>query len=274
MRARQRLPGSAGFSLVELAIVLLVVTLMLSSLLYTLSAQTEQRARETTLRRLEEAKELLIAFALVNGRMPCPASATSNGDESFSSGSAAAGGGTCSNYLNGFLPARAIGFQRVDAAGYALDYWNNRVRYALAQTASNPSGATGCSAPAAPAYSSSLNLKTNGIVCAPANLVICDASQNTAAGPPPSCGTWGAAGDARPVTNQLTVLALVFSTGKNGATASAPGADEAENTDADGVFVWHEPRPTGASGGEFDDLMVWIPIGQFYGKLVAAGVLP
>src|SRR5438132_1041135 len=60
--ARQRLPGSAGFSLVELAIVLLVVTLMLSSLLYTLSAQTEQRARETTLRRLEEAKELLIAF--------------------------------------------------------------------------------------------------------------------------------------------------------------------------------------------------------------------
>src|SRR5207245_2248161 len=122
--------------------------------------------------------------------------------ESFSSGSAAAGGGTCSNYLNGFLPARAIGFQPVDSAGYALDYWNNRIRYAVAQTASNPSGATGCRAPAAPAYSIALT------------------------------------------------------------------------SDANGACVWHEPRPTGASGGEFDDLMVWIPIGQFYGKLIAAGVLP
>jgi len=66
MRApSQRPPGSAGFSLVELAIVLLVVTLMLSSLLYTLSAQTEQRNFEDTRRRLEQARELVLAFAIV-----------------------------------------------------------------------------------------------------------------------------------------------------------------------------------------------------------------
>ena len=30
----------------------------------------------------------------------------------------------------------------------------------------------------------------------------------------------------------------------------------------------------GAKNGEFDDLMVWIPAGQLYGRMIAAGVLP
>ena len=259
-----------GFTLTELAVVLTVVALLLLSLMYTLQAQTEQRAREDTLRRLEEARELLVSFALVHGRLPCPASGASNGDE------LPAGGGTCTNPLNGFLPARTIGFQPIDADGYAYDAWGNRLRYALAQTAGNPTGGSGCT-PAAPttqAFSAASNLKTNGIACAPLNLVVCDASQNTAGGTPPSCGTWAAAGDARPVTNQRTVVAIVFSTGKNFATSSAPGVDELENLDNDGVFVWHEPRPAGAQGGEYDDLTVWIPAGVLYGRLVAAGVLP
>lgn len=257
---------SRGFTLTELAVVLTVVALLMVSLMYTLSAQTEQRAREETLRRLEEAKQLLIAFALVNGRLPCPASAATSGEES------PVGGGACTNYLDGFIPARAIGFQPVNADGYAYDAWGNRLRYALAQTAADPSGGSGCT-PTAPAFSNALNLKTNGIVCAPLNLVVCDASQNTAAGNPPSCGTWAAAGDARPVTNQRTVVAIVSSPGKNFA-GTTPAGDELENLDNDGVFVWHEPRPASAAGGEYDDMMVWIPAGLFYGRLVAAGVLP
>jgi len=256
-------------------VVLAIVGLLLGSLMYTLSAQTEQRSRDTTLERLDQAKELLVAFAMVNGRLPCPATSASGGDEAFSSGSAAAGGGTCSNYVNGFLPARAIGFRPVDGDGYALDAWNNRIRYALSQNADNPSGGTGCSA-TNPAFSATANLKASGVACAPVNLVICDASQNTTAGAaltPPSCGTWAASGDARPVTNQRTVVAVVLSTGKNTLT-STPGADENENTDPDGVFVWHEPRPTGATGGEFDDLVRWIPIGELYARMVSAGVLP
>ena len=79
--ARQRFPGSAGFSLVELSVVLVIVALMLSSLLYTLSAQTDQRDFEDTRRRLEQARELVLAFAIVNGRLPCPARANSAGVE-------------------------------------------------------------------------------------------------------------------------------------------------------------------------------------------------
>ena len=90
---------------------------------------------------------------------------------------------------------------------------------------------------------------------------------------PPSCGTWAAAGDARAVTNQNTVVAVIFSTGKNTIPATG-GVDEAENVDNDGVFVWHEPRATGAPGGEYDDQLVWIPASLLYARMIAAGVLP
>jgi hypothetical protein len=56
-----------------MAVVLAIVGLLLGSLMYTLSAQTEVHARDITLQRLEQAKELLISFAIVNGRLPCPA---------------------------------------------------------------------------------------------------------------------------------------------------------------------------------------------------------
>jgi hypothetical protein len=75
------------------------------------------------------------------------------------------------------------------------------------------------------------------------------------------------------VTNQQTVVAIVFSTGKNGARG-ASGASEARNLDGNGLFVSRPPEPATAAGGEFDDLVAWIPVGLLYGRMVAAGVLP
>ena len=66
----------AAFTLVELAVVLMVVGLLLSTLTYTLAAQVDQRTREQTQRTLEQAREALIGFAITNGRLPCPASAS------------------------------------------------------------------------------------------------------------------------------------------------------------------------------------------------------
>ena len=264
-----------GFTLIELAVVMAIVALLIGGAIYTLSAQVEQRSFEDTRRRLEQARELVLAFAVVNGRLPCPATSTSNGDE------APTGGGPCTGYLpnstntTGFLPGTAIGFQQVDSLGFAVDAWGNRLRYAVSSNATQPTGSTGCTAPSNPAaFTTTATLKSNTIACAPLNIVVCSASQNTNSGAsPPSCGTYGASGDARPVTNQKTVVAVIFSTGKNTAVATG-GADDAENVDNDGVFVWHEPRPSGAQGGEFDDQLTWITVGELYGKLIAAGVLP
>lgn len=247
-----------GFTLTELAVVVAIVGLLLSTLLYTLSAQTEQRNFEETRRRLEAARELLLAYAIVNGRLPCPATAASAGDEDLA-------GGNCVTNFGGWLPARTIGFQIVDAAGYAIDAWGNRIRYAVANAI------TGCSGSSTtPHFISAATLRANGISCQPNDLRVCKSATNITA---TSCGALPA-NAANYLTNQTTVVALVLSTGKNGALGSA-GADEAANVDgADGTFVFHTPTPVGAANGEFDDYLVWITVGELYGRLIAAGVLP
>ena len=40
------------------------------------------------------------------------------------------------------------------------------------------------------------------------------------------------------------------------------------------TFVSHVPASSSASNGEFDDQFTWITVGELYGKLIAAGVLP
>lgn len=241
-----------GFTLVELAMMLLIVGLVLGSMLFTLSAQVEQSNRSETLRRLESAKELLLAFAIVNGRLPCPASAVSNGDESPT------GGDICSSYYNGFLPATAIGFQPVDASGYAVDAWGNRIRYAVSQTQWGTTPfARYTKRHVAGATTSAWSLGQT-----PNDLLICATTQ---AGPACTAGT--------AVTNQNITVAVVFSTGKNG-SSGPQGANETENVDGDAVFVSRAPDAAGALGGEFDDLLVWLTAGALYGRMISAGTLP
>lgn len=240
----------SGFTLTELAVVLAIVGFLLGGLMLTLSAQVDSRNTAETARRLEQARELLLSFAIVKGRLPCPATSGSAGDED------PAGGGTCTTNYAGFLPARAIGFQPVDGQGFAVDAWGNRMRYAVSATTwgTTPFARYTKQHVAASATASWSLTQT------PADLVIC----NTAV-----AGTSCAAGTS--VTNQNVVVAIVHSTGKNGAGS---GTNEAENTDGDALFVSRTRDPADAAGGEFDDALVWIPVGLLYGRMVAAGVLP
>ena len=247
-----------GFSLTELAIVLAIVGTLLGGLLYTLLAQVEQRSWSENERRLEAAREAVLGFAIVNGRLPCPARADSLAEEVRNTAGECrdAGGET---YYNGLLPARAIGYQPVDAQGYALDAWGNRLRYAVAKTVTGCASAT----PALPHFTHAANLKANGITCQPSDLVVCKSATGITG---TSCGA-----AANVVTNQNVVAAIAWSTGKN---AAAGGADEGANQNGDPVFVSRPPSPEGAAGGTFDDMLVWIPVGVLYGRLIAAGVLP
>jgi prepilin-type N-terminal cleavage/methylation domain-containing protein len=264
--------AARGFTLVEVAVVLAIVGLLLGSLMYTLSAQSDQRARDQTQRALEAARDALLGFAIANGRLPCPASASSAGVES------PAGGGDCTNYYDGFLPAVTLGFQPVDAQGFAVDAWSNRIRYAVARNL-NTASCAGTSA--VPHFTVKATLKQNGMSCLPNSneLLICKSSVSS---PAPVAGNCGPA--ANTVTNANpsgTVVAVVFSTGKNfayapsAAAASAAGNfDEAANLDGNTVFISHTPAPSGATGGEYDDMVLWIPVGVLYGRLASAGVLP
>ncbi len=262
MRAERTPRAARGFTLVELGVVMMIVALLLGSLMYTLSAQLEQRSFEETRGRLEAARELLLAYAIVNGRLPCPASSISNGDESPQGGGAA-----CTDYYTGFLPAKAIGFQPTDALGYALDSYGNRIRYAVSSLNPSPSPPAG-----AFHFTTAASLKQNGITTLPNDLVICAAWGGSIA----NCGT------ALSVTNQNIVAAVVWSQGKNFPTVGAGGPDEAANNkirlpiaqNNHPVFVFHTPTLPGATNGEFDDYLIWIAVGELYGRLISAGVLP
>lgn len=280
MRNRSNLnPGAAaGFSLVELAVVMTIVAFLLGSLMYTLSAQTEQRSFEDTRRRLDQARELLLAFSIVKGRLPCPAryasvASNSQGLESFCSSASpatCAGSettteqthGNCSNYTDGYLPAASLGWQQTDSSGFAVDTWGNRLRYAVAKLNTNCS----TSPPANTVlFTSTSNLKTYGISCQPNDLLVCRSATGITAS---DCG-----GAANQVMTQGLLVGVVFSTGKNGAVGGA-GTDELANLNGDRIFVFHTPTSSTATNGEFDHQMTWVTVGELYGKLIAAGVLP
>lgn len=257
--------GGRGFTLTELAVVLAIVGLLLGSLMYTLSAQIEQRNFEETRRRLELARELLLSYAFVNGRLPCPAICTDAPTCTAGGGEAPTGGTTCTSSYGGFLPARTIGYQQADSGGYALDAWGNRIRYAVSATTWT-GGAGMFTKQHVTSTTSAWSVSTT-----PSDLEICVSATGITT---TSCNT------AARVVNTSVVVAIVFSTGKNGAITCASCTDEAANTNipADQVFVYHAPTPdrpdTPTTNEEFDDQFTWITVGELYGKLIAAGVLP
>jgi len=253
-----------GFSLVELAVVMVIVGLLLGGMIATLSVQIDQRNHSETQFRLEAAREALLAYAIANGRLPCPATSASAGAEVRLATGVCGATGTAFDYYGGvsggvtggLLPAVTLGFQPVDTSGFAIDAWGNRIRYAVSMVTT----------PAHPAnFTNRTNLQTNGLGVLPNDLVVCSESPATVA---------AAACDAnKSVTNTLTVVAIVFSTGKNGATGGT-GTNEARNVDGNALFVSRTPDPATATGGEFDDLLVWIPVGILYSRLISAGLLP
>jgi prepilin-type N-terminal cleavage/methylation domain-containing protein len=250
-----------GFTLTELAVVFFIVALLMATAMFTLSAQNDQRNFEETRRRLEAARELVLAFAVANGRLPC--SGTASGDEAFTGTAVAPNVPPCASPWGGFLPGRAIGFQITDPNGFGLDAWQNRIRYAVSSDTVALTGCLGSSTQ--PHFTDPVNLRANGITCQPNDLVICNRA------PTPVTANVCDAGTA--VTNQSTVVAIIFSTGKNGATGGT-GQNEARNLDNNRLFVSRTPDPSSAAGGEFDDQMLWITAGELYSKLIAAGRLP
>ena len=233
--------AARGFSLVELAVVLVIIGFLMVSGILAFNAQVEQRNYEETTRRLNLAAEHVIAFAIANRRLPCPAAPGTTGVESPA-------GGTCNNPFNGFLPAETIGFPYYDSERYALDAYGNRIRYAVSSTVVG----TGCTDPH---FTSAANLKANGMGCRPNDLDVC-----TSAAP---C-------TAR-VVSQQTAVFVVLSTGKNGALTGSYVPDENENVNNTATFVSRTP---GGGSDTFDDVAVVVPVGMLYARLTAAGVLP
>jgi prepilin-type N-terminal cleavage/methylation domain-containing protein len=223
-----------GFTLVELAIVLVVVSLLLVALMGPLAAQQEQKSIMDTRRQMDEAREALFGFLVANGRLPCPADPALN-TTNANAGLERAGGCATVATESGVLPWRALGLKETDA-------WGHRFSYRVTSNfAVPPTITTNGTVEIYTDATAATRLTNSNEVAA----VIVSHGRH-------ADGAWGSDG------SQL---------------AASADADEAENSDGDTDFVDHSNTAT-QPNSPYDDLLVWVPRNLVFNKLIAAGRLP
>jgi prepilin-type N-terminal cleavage/methylation domain-containing protein len=262
-----------GFSLIELAIVLVVITILLTTLGLPIAAQVEQRRREETIRQLELVREAINGFAMTKGRLPCPARIVDNGQESLKANNEVSG--ECEVY-RGYVPAATLGVAPVDSNGFSIDAWGgnaNRIVYAVRNLTTVAGGACSAVAVERPLTKKD-GMRQAGMGClaaydkdAPGKslMTICAKTPNATQ---PFCSA-----------SSLAVNApfVIISLGKNAAVGGQVGSDEAWNAGNAGdgtVFVSRTPSSAGSPGGEFDDIVMWGSLNTLFARMVQAGQLP
>ena len=273
---------SRGFTLIEMAIVLVIITILIGGLAMPLSAQIQARRIAESNKTLDDAKEAIIGYAMSHIVSPpgtctcrymadttldatstcevslCPTTGTTtltlpitrhylpcpnqNGDGTEGPRDA----GRCLN-LVGYFPWVTLGTAAQDA-------WGNRLLYAVTEKFSN--SATGF-----------LNTDSG-------DLQICNASANTGAN------------DCTPGNVAANVPVVLVSYGPDGwgalningnKLADPSSNNEKENANTivvDKEFVSRTPSKAGDAAGEFDDLVKWISADQIRGRICPAGGCP
>ena len=117
-----------GFSLIEMAIVLVIVGLLIGGTLAPLSAQMERSRRSETSQTLNNTIDAIYGYAFSNGRLPCPDS-TGDGVEDRV-------GANCSA-LFGNAPWVTLGSTGNDA-------WGQNIGYRVSNNFADTTDGTGC----------------------------------------------------------------------------------------------------------------------------------
>lgn len=224
-RARQR-----GFSLIEIALVLVIVGLALGGIVSAIGPQLENKRINDTQKVLEEVKEALMGYAISNARLPKPATSATNGLEN------PAACGVSDVVCTGLVPWTTLGVTK-------LDSWAKILRYSVT-----------------PAFTVAPTAATAGTKIV---------QTRNAAGVLVNVAT------AEP--------AVIFSSGKlsfgttDGGTAiptqsaANTNLDEITNNTASVTFIQRPVNTaTTATGGEFDDIVIWLPRTTLVNRLAQA----
>lgn len=240
----RRQPRGKGFTLIELAVAIAIITLLLGSLLVPLQTQIEQRQISDTQKALDDFREALLGFAVANGYLPCP-DTDNDGLENVNTAT-----GLCSTISSGiaagYLPWNTLGVT-VNA-----DAWGNRFRYLVNERFSRRSPDTN-------PISISTSLGTYLQVC---TTQACSSTLTTRG--VAVVLSYGKNGWGGQNMNSAT-----------GNLNTAPTSnDELENTDSDRNVVSHTISAVGSGAGEFDDIVTWLSDYVLFNRMVAAGKLP
>lgn len=234
-----------GFTLIEVAIVLLIVGFLLGAIITPMGAQRETLRIKQAREELKMIEEALYGFVIAKQRLPCPAqpgSGSANPDAA----------GPCAPVnARGFVPSTTLGLTgRFNCDNLLLDPWGNPYRYSV--TRSNGRAFT-------------TDIPAVGVAALTPNLRICGDA---------ACG----------VVLTTEAVAVIYSMGSGWNTlGGADETENAETTIASGCglsnyrkssdnrYVHRDRVEAGAN--QFNDIVRWISPNILYAKLLAAGVL-
>lgn len=263
----------AGFSLVEMAIVILIASILMSAGLSLLSVKLEAAKLDTTQKHQEAIKQALINYLGKYRRLPCPTSFSDYGVSTYP---------PCANY-SGIVPYSTLGLDRAAV----LDGWENFITYVVSP---NPI--------AAPLPTASPPWTTAWLYAYSATLT---ATPNTTTGnlafwPSISTGGITVTDGTNPIadpTHATGAAVALISYGKNGYGAfnvnggvnaipsTTTNTDERQNarpvssTTPPTVTVVKRDATdsTSAAGGPFDDVVMMLSANDLTGPLIANGTL-
>jgi len=243
-----------GFTLIELAMVLFIMGLLLSSFLAPLAARVEQRERDETEIQLEEIKDVLFGYVIRQGQFPCPdcrlagegTCIAADVDDGFEDRNL----GECKSEV-GNLPWADLGVAENDAWGEHFTY---RVSEDFADDTDGTPGQADC-------VNKSTTMEVSYSLCSDGDINVYSSDAATAA----------ATGDIAE-----NVPAIVISHSKNWTDTAS--ADEAENYDDGGAgdvdYKFVDKDYSQSTGSEYDDMMIWISPYILRTMSVKAGKLP
>ena len=268
--------NQSGFTLIEIAIVLVIVTVLLGYTVAMFPIQQELKQYRQANDEMDEIIEALIGFAQVNGRLPCPSTtASANGLEDRAdviintTGAVGADGepDSCVAYF-GFLPSGTLGMNgRTTTTGVLQDPWGTGYAYAVSDVDASGDGiidfvvANGIRDEGLAAYIPGAN---------PPDLFVCDDSTSI-----------GNHTDCTPASlgNQVAgnLAAVIVSLGKsNSLTVSSniqrENFDDFDDGTNDKVYV--STSRSDVDGSEFDDVVRWISPNLLFSKMIEADQLP
>jgi len=232
---------SRGFTLVEVAIVLVIVGLLLAGGMILMSATADTARYKESQSNLNEVKETMISYYSVNHFLPCP---DTDGDGIENP---PAHTGTCTD-VRGFLPHVTLGI------GGNGDAWGERIKYIVTDEATRffTTQATSCTY-TRPAVSAS-TIRIQDLNTAATNYV----------------GDFAAFALVSTAKNGRQTNSGMTGAFTNNGGCAGLNAREQENCDADSILRFGNQMTDGTSV-TFDDMVVWVGDMQLISELRKSG---
>ncbi len=267
---------SRGFTLIEMAIVLVIITILIGGLAMPLSAQIQARRIAETKRTLEETREAILGYAMIHS-CSCAYNAVGPTGTLYPSPQTTCASTSCPTnnpsltavtLQHAYLPCpdtdnppdgkeNRVGKSCAGSSGLMpwvdlgiapQDAWGNRLHYAVISQFADAS--IGFSA------STTLNPPDPIVIC---TTHTCDRLSPDVAG------------------NVMFVLVSHGPNGWganniNGTTLAAPtGLDEVENLNGNLIYISRTPTKPDAASGEFDDLTAWVSLAYLVNHICPTG---